>query len=1829
MLIPAEDEELVYEESFQNCNLGGAWQVVTLSGRPWFCAETGGSIIADGRGGTEPSDTWLISPHFNFNETSTLKLIFEVRRNFSDVIFPSVEVYYSNDYTGVGNPVLADWHALLYSPPATAINYVGSGEIDLSAIPDPGFYIAFRYRSSGGGPGQAAEWRLRNLQIFSEPCSRPQGTQNLIDGQQTSFYDTRLSWRNGSGSGRLVIGRKNEPVEFFPQNGIEYQTSGTMGGIPNLADDHFAITSTQLNRSTIQGLESNQTYHFRIFEYNCTGDRIVYNTQNAASYTVTTLNDQLSDIIPTPGYEYQANLDYLSYQTEGPLNEQNSTGIFGFTVRDGGPTLSTDGRPTRLDSLFFLTNGSNVIRKAGLFHQGVCLLEAEVNGETSFRFRGTGIDIPDGTAQEFEIRVSFMSEVTDLEILVLTISRNQSSQTPFVNADSGRPSSPGNGTVNRVKVFADRFAGLRLPSFTGYGESFRVAAEVTDALGNRDRSAVFSLTVIEGEGVLLSDQGLILTAFSHGSVRWDDLKYHGEDAPRVRLHSGIQGLFVDFILNQLETIQKFSFTGMNGNEAQAVSDFDTEGLQQSIIQRSGGLNAVQGAGALNASNWPLHNQTRTEYYEIKISADEGFSFALHALKFDERRSGTGPSQWYVKTSADNFQSKHGNVQFTTDSAQLARDREVLFSLPENQFFDQITIRFYAENASQAIGTWRISRLRIYGEVHDFRPPFFTEGTPSFYGPLKNGLLLALQSDQPANVNYAVAGHGENAPDIGQIKSALQGADHNFIVIGTKSLTSTVQSDFVVLDGLEESSCYDIYMYLEDDQNRIGELASLINLCTSDLDAFFAMNSNFEVPDGIPSIITEVQETIDVASFMIVDEGGQDGSPTMVKKIWLEIGLQPERSVYERIAGVKITGDDEYEKVFDSLIVEDGKILLELDSGSVMVPNGQHKIFTLSLWLTENPVLTDERISLQISQMESFTYGTQFRIHGNQPLALDPLPITVEATKLSFTYLPDDIWPFQQFDLSISATDRLGNIDQRNDIEVQVQLFSGDGILFIPGETQLLMTQGNLWVRDVFYDRTGFIEITANAEGLESAFSGVMQVGEPEDFIVANHTIIHDAIHIPGNLIILNTGHLDLREGAIIELRGNLLCEGNLSAREATHFIFNGTQEQKLEGSGIIQLYNWQIQNTQGLFNYASVRFKGTLLLHENVVLVANADGLGDITFLSGAWGSAQLGNLPPGAAIEGEVTVQRFIPGSRSGWRFLTSPVLNQNISDWSQTIRSFGIEGPFRNMNPTVFHYVEGKGTNGNNGSDGWEPVRNSDHLISNKAFNIFFFGADLNNGRNTLVNTGKLHFGDIRFALDFTPESFGGGGWNLVPNPYQATLHWNAQGIIKSNVNDAVYIWDSQNQRYASFVNGMSVNGEEPLIAPGQSFFVKASGQDGFLQFTEEAKNYKKGTFFRDIQPEYAYSKISIWSNNRHLDETLFYPGIKDPATKGFDASKEAEKLSGSGAEIALQGESNRWQSILLLDADKKVSVYPVGIASRSEGTLNLKYDHYHGTNDTLEYYLLDEQFRSLYRLHSGFEIPYKNTDSDIQENIQSNRFSLVATVPLRTELPSKLQADANGNIRFPLVLSANLDMSSMRVCLSWEDDDLEFVQFHQKEYNGLIAHQTLKQGEILVSLHSKGHYRRSYSIDTLGFITFVSKMPEAKVRVSGTKSFVSPYPGTKIPIEASEMLVTSQQVVTSLDTEKIYSGEDMDEISEIKLFPNPFSDSFMISLSSDQEEIAYFQIFDTRGKSLYIGRYNLNPGLNTMSFENMPIGMTKGLYIAEFQRGGKTQRLKIVRQ
>lgn len=67
---------------------------------------------------------------------------------------------------------------------------------------------------------------------------------------------------------------------------------------------------------------------------------------------------------------------------------------------------------------------------------------------------------------------------------------------------------------------------------------------------------------------------------------------------------------------------------------------------------------------------------------------------------------------------------------------------------------------------------------------------------------------------------------------------------------------------------------------------------------------------------------------------------------------------------------------------------------------------------------------------------------------------------------------------------------------------------------------------------------------------------------------------------------------------------------------------------------------------------------------------------------------------------------------------------------------------------------------------------------------------------------------------------------GWNLLNNPYCSAIDWDSPSWTKTNVDNAIYVYDRINDYYASYVGpigmlpGVGTNGGTNIIASSQAF-------------------------------------------------------------------------------------------------------------------------------------------------------------------------------------------------------------------------------------------------------------------------------------------------------------------------------------------------------------------------------------------------------------------------
>lgn len=109
-------------------------------------------------------ESWLISPSFNLNSTSTPYFNFD-NAAASGTTNTSLKVLISTNYDGVSLPATATWTdvsaSLAFS--AGSWSWTDSGDFDLTPYKVSGVYIAFKYTSAGG---TWDTWEVDNFNLF-------------------------------------------------------------------------------------------------------------------------------------------------------------------------------------------------------------------------------------------------------------------------------------------------------------------------------------------------------------------------------------------------------------------------------------------------------------------------------------------------------------------------------------------------------------------------------------------------------------------------------------------------------------------------------------------------------------------------------------------------------------------------------------------------------------------------------------------------------------------------------------------------------------------------------------------------------------------------------------------------------------------------------------------------------------------------------------------------------------------------------------------------------------------------------------------------------------------------------------------------------------------------------------------------------------------------------------------------------------------------------------------------------------------------------------------------------------------------------------------------------------------------------------------------------------------------------------------------------------------------------------------------------------------------------------------------------------------------------
>ncbi len=391
----------------------------------------------------------------------------------------------------------------------------------------------------------------------------------------------------------------------------------------------------------------------------------------------------------------------------------------------------------------------------------------------------------------------------------------------------------------------------------------------------------------------------------------------------------------------------------------------------------------------------------------------------------------------------------------------------------------------------------------------------------------------------------------------------------------------------------------------------------------------------------------------------------------------------------------------------------------------------------------------------------------------------------------------------------------------------------------------------------------------------------------------------------------------------IQSFGNMTVNGVWNDQNST-FKSMGSSAQTISGTGYLRAQNWSITNASGVtIDGLGVIVYGNLGLTNGAVLNTNDK----LSLWSDITGTAEIQSLNDGS-VNGEVNIRRYRPASSAGWVNLSSPLQDATIEEWDATILMTGFAGsdnPGYSFNSVVYYDETLPGTE----DEGYVGADNSSNVLApGRGYMVY-----MPTGAFTVAARGPINSGTINLNPTYT-DNGSGAGWNMVGNPYPATIDWDAEGWTKSNMNNAVYVWSSNSYQYATYINGVSANGGSALIAPGQSFFVEATGPAPQLIITEDCKSKSAGTFrSMDELPAYLSMKLSMgdWQ-----DETILVKN--ENSTEAVEARKLRSPMN-EAPYFASIDESGKNMSINTIRFEGAGQIIPLRIEAGVSGIYTLE--------------------------------------------------------------------------------------------------------------------------------------------------------------------------------------------------------------------------------------------------------------------------------------------------
>ncbi len=163
---------------------------------------------------------------------------------------------------------------------------------------------------------------------------------------------------------------------------------------------------------------------------------------------------------------------------------------------------------------------------------------------------------------------------------------------------------------------------------------------------------------------------------------------------------------------------------------------------------------------------------------------------------------------------------------------------------------------------------------------------------------------------------------------------------------------------------------------------------------------------------------------------------------------------------------------------------------------------------------------------------------------------------------------------------------------------------------------------------------------------------------------------------------------------------------------------------------------------------------------------------------------------------------------------------------------------------------------------------------------------------------------------------------GWNLVSNPYPGVIDWDDIGWVRTNVDNAIYEFNTCNQTYSSYVGSIGVNGGDRYISTFQGFYIKTNNTSPSLTSKSRVITSNPTTLLKSSNPLDNILRVSLGD-----DEIIIR--ANDLTNSSFNSDFDAYKFMGDGSRIysKFYTDTVMYSINSINDSTSSIPVYTIG--------------------------------------------------------------------------------------------------------------------------------------------------------------------------------------------------------------------------------------------------------------------------------------------------------------